>query len=467
MVTSMPTRRSLDASLQAALDEARERLEVPGAAVGVLLDGDESVAVSGVTSVDNPLDVTDHTLFMIGSTSKTFTATALMALVDQRKVSLDDLVTKHLPGFRLRSREATSQLRVRHLVTHTGGWDGDIEGGGGWSEHALARFVRALHKQPQETPVGTVWSYNNSGFAIVGRIIEVVTGQPFDMAVRRLVLEPAGLTETFYLPTEVFSRRFAVGHVSTEKGPKVAHSWGLDRAAGPAGGVVSTVRDQLRYARLHLGDGTGADGQRVLRRATVSRMQTPQFPAGNFADHVGVSWMIRDIGGVRTINHGGNVSNLQLSTFMMAPERGFAVTVLTNAGSGAALGAELERWVLKNYLGVEEARPPRVPMTPAQQRGYAGRYQSKLFVADVAAASGGLMMTSRFNIDVDKAPEEEREVIRQMLANKPKPLALELFAPDRVVSVGGSRGEFLRPSPDAPVQWLRWGGRLLVKQRPR
>jgi CubicO group peptidase (beta-lactamase class C family) len=463
----MPTRKALDIQLQAALDESRERLKVPGAAVGVLLDGRETVAVSGVTSVDNPLEVTDGTLFMIGSTSKTFTATALMALVEKRTLSLDDRVIDHLPDFRLRSRQATEALRVRHLLTHTGGWDGDIEGNGSWGEDALADFVLALRKQPQQTPVGTVWSYNNSGFAVAGRLIEVLTGLSFHAAVRTLVLQPAALAQTFYLPTEVISRRFAVGHISTDAGPKVAHAWGIDRAGAPAGGVVSSVRDQLRYARLHMGDGTGAGGTRVLRQATLRRMQTPQFPAGNFADHVGLSWMIRDIDGVRTINHGGNVSNLQLSTFMMIPERGSAITVLTNSGSGGALAAAMESWVLESYLKLTPSPPLPLALPAAKLRAYAGRYESKLFCADVAVNGSGLVLTSHFNISVEDVPEEERELVRQLLDAKPKPLRLEPLGDDRVVAGGGSRGEFLRPRPGARVRWFRWGGRLLTRTRSR
>ena len=461
----MPPRKSLDAELRAKVDEARTRLKVPGAAVGVLLDGRETVAVSGVTSVDNPLEVTDSTLFAIGSTSKTFTATALMSLVEKRKLALDDRVTKHLPSFRLRSREATAALTVRHLLTHTGGWDGDIEGDHGWGADALDRFVRALRTQPQLTPVGTVWFYNNSGFAVAGRIIEVITGMSFDAAVRKLVLEPAGLDQTFLLPTEVFSRRFAVGHMSTESGPQVAHTWALDRSGGPLGGVFSSVRDQLGYARLHLGDGTGGDGKRVLRRATLAQMQRPQFVAGNFADHVGLSWMIRDLDGVRTVGHGGNVSNLQLSTFVMAPQRGFAVTVLTNSGSGAALGAEIESWVLDKYLRL--TRPPErsVSVPEAARRAYTGRYTSKLFVADIAVDATGLTMTSHFNIDINDVPEDQRDMVRQMLGAKPTPVHLDMLGNDRVATEGGSRGEFLRQARDAPVRWFRWGGRLLTRSR--
>lgn len=461
----MPSRRTLDRELNEVVADARAKNKVPGVAVGLLLDGRETVAVSGVTSVDNPLDVTDHTLFMIGSTSKTYCATTMMTLVEQKKVGLDDLVTRYLPRFRLRSAVAARTLTIRHLLTHTGGWDGDIEGDGTWGEDSLANFVAALRKRPQETPVGEVWSYNNSGFAVAGRIIEVVTGKSFDGAVRAQLLEPAGFKETFFLPWETFSRRFAVGHISKPKGPEVMHTWGLDRSSGPAGGVVSSVRDQLAYARFQMGDGTGTGGRRVMRRRTMDMMQNPQHEAGCFADHVGLSWMIRDVGGVRTVQHGGNVSGLQLSTFLMVPARQFAVTVLTNAGSGAAVGAAVEKWALENYLGVKEEPPPLMKTSGNDLRQYAGRYESNLSMADMRVEGNHIVMTSGFNLKIEDYPKEEQELVRAFLARRPAPAKLGLYAPDRAVVVGGTtRGEFLRARPGGPVGWFRWGGRLMRKK---
>lgn len=462
----MTGRRALDAELRAVVEAARKKHRVPGTAVGLLMDGRETTITSGVTSIDNPLEVNDHTLFMIGSTSKTFAATAVMALVEQGKVSLDDHVTKHLKDFRLSSKAATAALKVRHLLTHTGGWDGDVEGPGGWGDENLAKYVNSLRKQPQETPVGTVWSYNNTGFAVAGRIVEVITGRTYERAVRELVLEPAGLEETFFAPTDVLSRRFAVGHVSTPKGPVVAHAWGIDRAGAPAGGVVSTVRDQLAYARMHMGDRRGAGGKRVLKARTLRLMQSPQFPAGCFADHVGISWMIRDVNGVRTVAHGGNISNLQLSTFLMVPERGFALTVLTNSGTGAALGGAVESWVLEKYLGLKEQKPNLVDLPLDDLRAYAGRYESKLLRSDIELKGKRLSMTTGFNVKPEDFPEEDRELLRALLATKPKPVPLGLTASDRLVTLGpggGSRGELLRDAPGGDVKWLRWGGRLLAR----
>jgi CubicO group peptidase (beta-lactamase class C family) len=460
----MPRTTVTRAELQRHLDAERERLRVPGVAVGVIAGGRETVAVSGVTSLDNPLVVDDRTLFMIGSTSKTFTATALMRLVEQGKAALDDPVLKHLPEFRLKDRRASATLTLRHLVTHSGGWDGDIGLDTGWGDDALRAYVDALRPCPQLRPVGSTWSYNNAGFCVLGRVIEVITGTTFERAVTDLVLHPLGMRDSFYSPVDVLTRRFAVGHAGSGAGTSVAHMLGVSRSLAPAGGLMSTVRDQLAYARFHLGDGRGPDGRRVLTRRSMRLMHSDLFPAGNFADSVGVSWMIRDVGGVRTVAHGGNVSNLQISTFLLAPAQSFAVTAMTNSTGGARLARDFEKWALERYLDARDELPELIHVDAADLAAYQGTYGAQLGRLEVAVRGRRLTLTSRFSVDMDEVPEEERELVRKMLAATPKPLTLGLFARDRVVVTGGpgagTRGEFLRDRPRGAVRWLRWGGRL-------
>src|SRR6478672_1555548 len=131
-----------------------EELSVPGVALGVLFEGEEEVAVLGVTSVENPLDVTPDTLFQIGSIGKTFCATAVMRLVEQGKLELDEPVRSYLPDFRLGDEEVASRVTVRQLLTHTGGWLGDYFDDFGAGDDALARMVEGLSKLPQLTPLG-------------------------------------------------------------------------------------------------------------------------------------------------------------------------------------------------------------------------------------------------------------------------------------------------------------------------
>jgi len=99
---------------------------VPGVALGILADGEIRTRGFGVTSVDHPLPVTDDTLFQIGSISKTFTGTAIMRLVEQNQLRLDDPIRKHLPAFKVKDADASSRATVRDTLTHMGGWEGDF-----------------------------------------------------------------------------------------------------------------------------------------------------------------------------------------------------------------------------------------------------------------------------------------------------------------------------------------------------
>jgi len=267
----------------AALDgvhDAMRRFHVPGVAVGVVHAGEETIHTFGVTSIDNPLPIQPDTLFQIGSITKTFTATALMRLVEQGKVDLEAPVRRYLPDFRLRDEEVAQQVTVRHLVTHTAGWVGDDFTDTGPGDDALARYVDNLVELPQLTPLGELWSYCNSGFAVAGRVIEVVCGQSYESAARELVLEPLGMGHSFFSAAEVMTHRFVVGHTSPFEEvaePVVARPWPLARAANSMGGLISCVPDLLRYARVQLGRGP----RDFLAPESVARMRSPLAPAGN------------------------------------------------------------------------------------------------------------------------------------------------------------------------------------------
>ena len=131
-------------TLQEWVSEAAERLAVPGVAVGVYHAGEEHYAFHGVTSLENPLPVDEHTLFQFGSTGKTFTATAIMRLVDQGRVDLDATVRTYLPELRLQDEDVAQRVTVLQLLNHTAGWSGDVFENTGDGDDALARYVEAM-----------------------------------------------------------------------------------------------------------------------------------------------------------------------------------------------------------------------------------------------------------------------------------------------------------------------------------
>lgn len=467
--TAHPDADAIFAELGERITSGMRRLRVPGVAVGVLFAGRAYTAGFGVTSLENPLPVTDTTLFQIGSTSKTVTATAAMRLMEQGRLDLDTPVRAYLPDLRLRDESVAARVTLKHLFTHTGGWVGDYFDDTGWGDDALAKVVARMADLPQMMPLGEVWSYNNSGFYIAGRVIEAVTGKPFEAAIHELVLAPLGMSDSFFFAHDVITQRFAVGHHLRDDQVVVARPWALPRTAHPAGGISSTVRDQLAYARFSMGDGAApapdqrtdqAPDQRtrLLAPETMRLMQSPHAPAGGKTEAVGITWMLRHAGGVRIVEHGGS-TNGQLSAFTMAPDHGFAITILTNADRGGQLHSDLVKWALARYLGASEPEPEHLRLSPDQLAVYAGRYTGALGDLDLTVRDGELVLQDipKSGFPTPDAPPPPPD----------PPSRLAFRAPDRVIALDepmrDSRGEFAR-APDGSIAWFRFGSRVHPRQ---
>jgi CubicO group peptidase (beta-lactamase class C family) len=440
------------AALDAFVAERMDALGIPGVAVGVILGDREHAAGFGVTNVDHPLPVGDATLFQIGSTTKTYTGTALMRLVDEGRLDLDAPVRDYLPEFRVADEEVAAAVTVRHLLTHTAGWFGDDFTDPGDGDDALARYVEAMADLPQIAPLGEHFSYNNAALAVAGRIVEVLTGQTYEAALKDLVLAPLGMERSFFFAEEVVTEAVAAGHDAPAGTPVVVGPWAIPRAANPAGGIVSDIRDLLRYARFHLGDGA-IDGERVLSEESMERMRTPQGPGGavgaDLLDGTGVTWLLSTIDGVRVVQHGGSTVGQQ-AALVLAPERGFAVAVLTNANAGAVLGTEVANWTLERFLGARVAPPAEQPLPDDLAIAVAGRYGDPANLSlEVAAQDGALRATP-------------------LLAGEPIPgqvQTMRFVGDDRFVSDFRGIGvytEFVRDDA-GEIAWLRFSGRLLPK----
>jgi CubicO group peptidase (beta-lactamase class C family) len=435
--------------------DAMERLHVPGVAVGVLFEGDTYIAGYGSTSLDNPLPVTGDTLFQIGSTTKTVTATMAMRLVEQGKLDLDTPVRHYLPELRLFDESVASRVTMKHLFTHTGGWIGDYFNDFGGGDDALARMVASLEPLPQLTPLGEVWSYNNSGFYIAGRVIEAITGQTYESAAKELVLEPLGMSMSFFFPGDLMTYRFVVGHNERDGKTVVARPWPLPRSAHPAGGITSTVGDQLTYARFHLGSGSTSEGTPLLLTETLEFMQSPQVPAGGTTEHTGITWMLRHFGGLRVVEHGG-ATNGQLSAFLMVPERHFAITLLTNSETGGQLNGEITKWALEHYCSVTEPEPAHLTLPEEQLVTYTGRYTATANDFLITLHEGTLILqdipNGGFPTPDTPPPPADPPVRLAFVHDEDHILALDQ-------PIKGARAEFLRDA-DGGIVWLRIGGRI-------
>jgi CubicO group peptidase (beta-lactamase class C family) len=433
------------------------RLAIPGTVVGILQDGKTALAGFGITSVENPLPVTTETLYQIGSITKTFVATAVMRLVEMGKLALDAPLRTYLPELRLADADATERVTMRHLLTHTGGWDGDYFADFGMSDDALAKMVAKMADLPQLTPVGEVYSYNNAGFYLAGRVIEALTGVSFEAAMQQLVFEPLGLARTFFFAQDVITYRFVVGHQVEEEQPKVARPWALPRAVHPAGGIVCTMGDLLCYARLHMQNGVGGGGEALLSAESLASMQTPMVPASGIG-MVGLSWHISEADGanhaVKIIEHGGGV-NGQITRLTIAPAHNFAIAVFANSDEGVILCDKIVNLALQRILGI--AFPTATPLEWPEARllPYVGRYEALGDICEIVVRAGGLVLQV---IPKGGFPTEDTPPPPPM-----PPVRFALYGEDKLVGLEepfiDHRAEFLR-DPDGRIAWLRIMGRI-------
>jgi CubicO group peptidase (beta-lactamase class C family) len=452
---------SLSNELQEALSAFAEELDVPGATAGVLLDGVEHRAFHGVTSVENPLPVDEATLFQFGSTGKTLTATAMLRLVEQGLVDLDAPVRTYVPELKLKDEDVAATVTVLQLFNHTAGWQGDLHTDTGPGDDALEKYVAGMAEIEQVTPLGATVSYNNASLALAGRVIAKVTEKTYEQAVKELVLEPLGLTNTLWSIHDIIVRRFAVGHTRHEDGRiTIAKPFALPRGLVPAGGWSANLGDQLAWARFHLGDGTTPDGTRLLSKELLDRMKQPtaDMPGSALGDHVGISWLLRDIDGVRTVGHGGTVIG-QYSDFMMVPERNFAVTSLSNCGpNGSQLNHRLVKWALEHYLGVVDVDAEPLLLGDDALQQYLGRYETIAAYVDVTADAGRLLakVTPKRELREGENPDEQ----------PPIPIAFLAGDGDRYVipdgAAKGMKGYFQRNAA-GDVDGLHFGGRLATR----
>jgi CubicO group peptidase (beta-lactamase class C family) len=451
--SSDPLFRALDAQITRAMKEHR----VPGVAVGVIHQGREYVRGYGITNVDYPVDVDGDTVFRIGSTTKTFTGTTVMRLVDQGKIDLDAPVRRYLPDFAVADRATAAKVTVRQLLNHSPGWLGDDIQGFGDGSQAIERFVASMTELPQLTPVGTTFAYNNAALVVAGRLIEVVAKSTYEEAVRSLVVDQLKLEHTRFFSEEIVGFNVAASH-DVIKGKAVVEPsfWPVPRSINSTGGLISSVRDQLAWARFHLGDGRAPDGRRLLKGASLREMQSNPGPGGTLLvelEGMGVAWMLRPSAeGVRIVQHGGNWPG-QSSGFMLVPSRGFAITLLTNSIGGEALATALfgDDWALRTFAGI--SNPPAEPqkLSSSALAPYEGHY---------AATSIGIDGTHHKNDFELRADGGRLRVDGPITA-----AAFAFYRDDYVLDLdekgkpSGARSNFVRGT-DGKVAWLRAHGRL-------
>ena len=431
------------AELDAWVAQVRERFEVPGVAVAVVKDGQVVLERGwGVREIGKPAPVDEHTLFAIASNTKAFTAASLSMLADEGKLSLDDRVVDHLPGFRMSDPYVTGQMRIRDLLTHRSGLGlgaGDLLFWPG-SDYRNEEVVRRLKDVPLKTGFRERYAYDNILYAVATRVIEEVSGQSYAQFLQQRFFDPLGMGGTRFNADALRpGDNVATGHAKadfTTLRPTFPLTW--HNAAG-AGGIYSSVHDMGRWMRAQLAGGTFTDAQgneqrlfsrerqkemwSLLSPMPIAEPSVPQLAAArpDFLGY-GEGWITSSYRGEKLVWHTGGWPGM-VSRVTLVPGRNLGVVVLTNQEAGGAFNA-LTMQVLDAF------------MQPAQRTDWIDAYVA---AADTARAKA------------DKA-WRERLAARQARSTPSLPLA-------------GYAGTY-RDAWYGDVDVVHDGGRLRMRYQP-
>lgn len=381
----MSTLEELGAWIEADLPGLIKDAEVPGASVAVLADGKVVSTSAGILNKDTGVEATDDSVFQIGSITKVFTTTLVMQLVDEGLVELDKPFRTYVPDFVIADEDAAASLTVRQLLCHTAGFEGDYFDDTGMGDDCVEKFVPVLAKAPQLFAPGERFSYNNAGFVMLGRLVEVLRDAPYNKVLRERIADPLGMTHFATDAYEAIRFRAALGHIPGPDGGFVpAPVWNLSRSNTPAGSMLSmSARDLLKFAAMHLGGGTAQDGKRVLSTDSVQAMQQPQVhlpDLGLMGTDWGLGWEYHDWAGGPVVGHDGGTIG-QSSFLRTVPGKGVAVAILTNGGNPIPLYDALMPRLLADLAGVTVPANPTPDdaegAAPAAHR-IAGTYSSSV-----------------------------------------------------------------------------------------
>ena len=366
---------------------ASYRPDQPGATVIVVKDGKMLLRKAyGLADVAHKVALTPETPMRLGSITKQFTATAILLLVDEGKIKLDDDITAYLPDYPTHGKTIT----VEHLLTHTSGivsFTGKpgYEAGMG-RDIGVAQMIDSFKDDPLEFDPGARYKYNNSGYFLLGAIVEKVSGMRYDEFVARRIFVPLGMTRTAY---EGHERERAVRAVGYSGAPgKFAPSAGLSMTQPyAAGALVSTVDDLARW------DAAIAAGK-LLKPATWQRAFTPYVMRDGSSSGYAYGWDTGKLQGVPMIAHGGGINGFSTFALRLPSEKVF-VAVLTNADSGLARPEEAAYRVAAIAMGKPFPEYKEIKLAPALLDAYAGTYQAGAGPARVFRREGDHLVMVR------------------------------------------------------------------------
>lgn len=406
--------------------EFMTRAHVPGAAWGIVIDGELAhIGVAGYRDLSTKSPVTRDSVFRIASMSKSFAAMSLLALRDEGKLSLDDLVEKHVPELKnLRYPTSDSpRIRVRDVLSHASGFPEDNPWGDQQLDATEDAFSRMMQQGiPFSNPPGVAYEYSNYGFAIVGRIVTNVSGQPYRQYLSEKILKPMAMTSTTLEPRSVAADRMALGYRWEDEQWKLEPAL-ADGAFGVMGGMLTSISDLTKYVGALLSAYPPRDGAETgpIRRSSLREMQqiwrsrpsivtrtaagTPNLNSGGYGYGLGITQSCEFD---QIVAHSGGLPGYG-SMMRWLPSYGVGVIAFGNVTYTGWGGVVTQAFELMNQTGALQPRMPQPSPTLVESRDAVSRlimnWDDKL-ADDIAA----------MNLYRDSAKERRQKQIADLRA---------------------------------------------------
>jgi CubicO group peptidase (beta-lactamase class C family) len=413
---------------------------IPGASVAVGVGEAVVEAAAGVVNTRTGVPVTPDSVFQIQSITKVWTATLIMQLADDGLVDLDEPVRGYVPQFRTADPAVSESITIRHLLTHTGGFEGDLWKATTTGDDALQRLVEdCVPELPQSEAPGARYSYCSAGMAVLGRIVEIKRQMPFAAALRCYLADPLGIEQIAFNADEALGFSTAIGHaLQGDRGNEPLPVWAtFPESNAPAGNQLAmSARALLSFGRMHLTDGLTPGGARLLSEASAKAMRTPEvaIPA-SYPDpkHVGLVWELSADG--RIVGHAGGAIGIA-SILLLLPAQGISIAVLINGGSFKGLFGDLVDPWIQSVTGaaMTPSNPAPVPaqdLPRTEFDRYVGVYGTRNQRATVSITEDG-----RLEISHTAAGEGADMMTRAGLTPRPFTMEVRRVEGDLFAAVG-------------------------------
>ncbi len=358
-----------------ALFQAFAGGKCPGVAVGIIRDGQLILKRGyGLADVEKAVPITSATIFRIGSVTKSFTSIAILQQVEAGKLSLDDPLARYLPDF-----PRSHEILIRHLLSHTAGVPDFVS-------------IEQAEKIPLDFPPGTRINYSNTGYDLLGKVLEKVTGQKYEEVLRDQIFQPAGMLHSGYDTTAELPGR-AQGYLLNEKGAYQPIQPEGIASAFAAGGLYSNVEDMARWEQA-------LEAGKLLKQETLEMASTPyRLPDGRHTAY-GMGFMTNKYRELREVGHGGDINGFN-AYVARYPEHGFAVIVLSNTEMRppglVPEGGTIAHRIAEIYLGKFMGKPDEIVAVSVANTildSYAGRYEVDA-AAPITDAMGRYLVITR------------------------------------------------------------------------